>query len=97
MKRTATYWPPGSWERGRESSTSGGKNVAVQMPTIWTKTSEGDIEVYLESDVAEGGYLFDGVSYASDPTILHGARKIALYLQHPDLRSLKQIRKAILA
>lgn len=94
MKRTATYWPPGSWER--ESSTSGGKNVAVQMPTIWTKTSEGDIEVYLESDVAEGGYLFDGISQASNPLLLHGARKIALFLQHPDLRSLRQVRKAIL-
>lgn len=92
MKRTATYWPPNSWV------DSSGRNVAVQVSAIWAvEAKAGTLEAFLDVDVAEGGYLFNGVTYASDPTILNGARRIAQFLTYPDLRSLKQIRKVILS
>ena len=88
--RTATYWPPGSWETGN------GQNVAVRIQALWTQC-DGLQEVFLQTDVSEGGYLYDGISNAQDPRTVEGARRIDLYLHHPDLRTLKQIRKAILA
>jgi len=88
--RTATYWPPDSWGRGQS-------NVAVHIQALWTVEGSGGIEVFLKSDVAEGGYLFDGITYAEDPTKLHDAYKIELYLAQPDLRSLKMVRKAIVS
>lgn len=93
MYRTATYWPPGSWEL---SSHEGRHNVPVQIQAIFT-VDNGLEEVYLLTDVAEGGYLFNGVTSVADPRKVRGARKIDIFLTHPDLRSLKQVRKAILA
>lgn len=94
MYRTATYWPPGSWE---SEEASRGQNVAVRIQALWTIETGKLVEVFLQTDVAEGGYLYDGISNASDPRLVSGARRIDLYLQHPDLRSLKYVRKAILA
>lgn len=94
MYRTATYWPPGSWESNKAQK---GQNVAVSVQAIWTQESNGDVEVFLQVDVAEGGYLYDGVSTKPDPRQEPGARKIDLFLSHPDLRSLRQVRKAILS
>ncbi len=93
MYRTATYWPPGSWE---SDSAARGQNITVRLQALWAY--EGlEAEVYLLVDVAEGGYIFDGESNISDPRKVTGARKIDVFLSHPDLRSLKQVRKAILA
>jgi hypothetical protein len=91
MQRTATYWPPDSWK-----TASPGQNVAVHVQAIWTQNGP-DVEVFLGSDVAEGGYLYDGISSEQDPTMQVGASKIALFLSHPDLRLLKQVRKAVLS
>jgi len=92
MYRTATYWPPGSWEENAPR----GQNVAVQIQGLWS-LERGEVEVYLKTDVAEGGYIYDGISHARDPRLVSGAYKIDLFLSHPDIASLKQVRKAILS
>ncbi len=52
--------------------------------------------VYLTSDVAEGDYLFEGVSTDTNPTLLDGARRIEKFEKLPDLRNLDHQRKAYL-
>jgi len=88
LYRTATYWPPGSWE------SEGAKNIAVQIQAIWT-TDGPERKVHLLVDVAEGGYLYDGISNESNPTTLQYAARIEKFYTYPDLRSLKQVRIAV--
>lgn len=90
MYRTATYWPPKSWE------DSDGQCVAVQLQAIWSVDVE-EVKVHLQADVAEGGYLYDGITTASNPTILSGAKRIEQFYTYPDLRSLKQVRIAVVS
>ncbi len=86
LYQAATYWPPRSWE------TVG--SVAVHVQAIWT-TDAGERKVHLQSDVAEGGYLYNGISKEVDPTKLPLAVKIERFYTYPDLRSLKQVRIAV--
>lgn len=92
MYRTATYWPPESWNQ----FPTAGRNVAIRVQAMWVVEGD-DVEVFLQTAVAEGGYLYDGVSSAADPRTVKGARRIDLFLEHPDLRNLKVIRKAVLS
>src|SRR3954471_19864466 len=89
MYHTATYWPPKSWEES--------DRLPCLIQAIWTVEGDGEIKVYLQEDVAEGGYLFDGVIQVHNPLILNRAREIIRFYSFPDLRSLKQIRIAVVA
>lgn len=52
--------------------------------------------VYLDRDVGLFDYLYLGVSVASDPTAVAGARKVERFDKIPDLRNLQVMRKAFL-
>lgn len=86
LYRPATYWPPGSWDQGG--------NVGVTIQAAWCVDGD-ELKVHLHADVAEGGYLYDGVTELSNPTLLSRARKIEKFFTYPDLRSLKQVRIAV--
>lgn len=52
--------------------------------------------VYLASDVAEGDYIYNGISNASDPTTVDGAKKVKTFQKLPDLRVNAYERRAFL-
>ncbi|KKK58040.1 hypothetical protein LCGC14_3048410 [marine sediment metagenome] len=53
-------------------------------------------QVFIDVDIIEGDYLFEGVSTDTDPTLLDGARRIEKFEKLPDLRNLDHQRKAYL-
>lgn len=50
--------------------------------------------VYLDTDVAPGGYLFLGTSAVADPTTVDGAHKIKRFTKIPDVRAVNYQLKA---
>jgi len=52
--------------------------------------------VYLEADVDIGDYLFLGTSIAADPATLSGALAVQQFMNTPDLRNLRNLRKVFL-
>src|SRR6185369_2932033 len=85
LYRTVTYWPPGSWEIAG--------NVPVLIQGVWTHDDSHE-KVYLLTDVAEGGYLYNGEIRFSDPRALVRARRIEKFVSWLDMRSLRQVRVA---
>lgn len=98
LNQTLTYWPPGAVDRyGKPQPGS-----PVQKPCRWEDRSDQIISktgqeivsksrVFLAEDVDIDGYVYLGVSSASDPTTVSGAQQIQAKSKHPDLRNLRQL------
>ncbi len=104
LTQDITYWPaatPDGW---------GGITFGTPIPVMgkWVQKSElfrgisGEEEVskavvWLDTDVAIGGWLFEGVSEDADPAAnVLGASEIRQFYKTPSLRNLDHERRAFL-
>ena len=103
LKGIVTYWAPGV------NDGFGGVTfpTSVDIKARWEDKAELFIDasgnevtskakVYLVSDVALKGYLFNGKSTVSDPTTISDAREIRAFRRMPNLRNTKFERLAML-
>lgn len=56
--------------------------------------THSEAQVFVETSVAEGDYLFQGTSVIADPSTLDGAYQIKKYEEITDLRNINVTRKA---
>ena len=102
LKTDITYWA--STPDGFGGFTFG---TPVALKGRWEQRTElfrnatGEEEVseaivFVSSDVAINGYLFEGTSIAADPTLLADAKLIKQFVRIPDLRNLSHDRRAFL-
>lgn len=97
-----TWWPVTRDVTGGPSFGSPTTlNANWQDRQIVYRNAKGDdavsrATVFLTQDVDVGDYLYNGISTASDPSVLAGAYPVRQFSKIPDLRSLKYEHKAIL-
>ncbi len=74
----------GRWQKSREVIDrfgSGQENVSMA-------------QVFIDTDIVEGDYLFEGTSVVVDPSTLDGAFQVKKYEAITDLRNIEVTRKA---
>lgn len=98
LHQTLTYWPPSAEDRyGKPVSGTPVQKACrwedrtdeVQSKTGQQVTSRS--RVFLDDDVDIDGYVYLGVSDATDPTTVDGAYEIQAKGRQPDLRGLRQL------
>jgi hypothetical protein len=102
LKQDVTYWAPTS-----ENEFGAKAFTRSQLKARWEDKSElfrdkngqevvSKSRVFLAQGVNINGYLFLGVSNASDPRTVSGAHEIRQTKTSPDLRNMKSLYVAIL-
>src|SRR5690554_5665001 len=100
LRQSATYWPPGA------PVPSGGVSFGapVQIRCRWqdkrdlVRSADGQevassAIVYVDRELADKGYLYRGISAATDPRNVIGAREILARGSSPDLRANRELLK----
>lgn len=103
LRGTVTYWAPGV------NDGFGGVTfpTSVEIKSRWEDKAELFIDgsgneitsvakVYLVSDVALKGYLYNGETTVADPTMVSDAREIRAFRKIPNLKNTKFERLAML-
>ncbi len=103
LNQVATYWSPGvpdgfggfTYDAPVELNCRWEDRVEVMTDTEGTQFVS-KARIFLEDDVVHEGYLFLGVSTATDPQKVDDAYKIRVFAKIPDLLAENFERKAFL-
>ena len=101
--QTATYWAPATVNAFNEKTFGLPVQLVVRWEDTTTKKNDNKSEivmskatVYLDQDVAIGGYLFLGASVVLDPNDEPEAHLILFFDRVPNLKGIKNVFKAML-
>lgn len=100
MRQTATYWPPGNNDGYGGITYSAPRSILTRWQDVAElfRDPEGNevsssAVVYVASPVSIKGYLYLGISIATDPQLVDGAREIRQAAISPDLTQTRALHK----
>jgi len=103
LNQTVTYWS----QTGEDLFGKGTFASPIQLQARWEDVAEMFIDktgqesvskakVFLAQDISLEGYLVQGTSAGTDPTVVAGAQEVRQIKRTPDLRNLQTLYVAML-